>query len=197
MVTEFYILQKCASPQFQKFEQFISFHTKTDYDTELGEYYQIIICKPNLIQIYQIHAHFAVEAVQKFGPNVIGFQLATGERRWYIVGCYLAPDDTSTIERVVEALQSRPRGAELLVARDFNVNLATPEGDRRAEDIDTTLATEGLEDTAKNFLPRESRWCWDWRTWGVLRKGREVRSRTDYILGTDRRIFRNAAVRST
>ena len=35
--------------------------------------------------------HFAVEAVQKFGPNVIEFQIATGARRWYIVGCLLAP----------------------------------------------------------------------------------------------------------
>ena len=40
---------------------------------------------------------FAVEAVREFGPNVVSFQLATGERRWYIIGCYLAPDDTSTI----------------------------------------------------------------------------------------------------
>ena len=37
--------------------------------------------------------HFLVEAVQQFGLNVIGFQLVTGERQWYIVGCYLAPDD--------------------------------------------------------------------------------------------------------
>ena len=34
---------------------------------------------------------FAVEAVQKFGLNVIGFQLATGAQRYYIVGCYLRP----------------------------------------------------------------------------------------------------------
>ena len=59
--------------------------------------------------------HFAVEAVRKYGPNVIGFQLATGARRWYIVGGYLALDNTSTIERVVEALRDRPKGAELLV----------------------------------------------------------------------------------
>ena len=26
--------------------------------------------------------HFAVEAVQQFGPNVIGFQLATGAQQW-------------------------------------------------------------------------------------------------------------------
>ena len=117
---------------------------------------------------YRSALHFAVEAVHNFGPNVIRFQLATGARRWYIVGCYLAPDNTSTMERVVEALWSRPRGAELLVAGDFNVNLATTEGDRRAEDITTTLATEGLEDTARHFLPRESRWCRDRRTWGML-----------------------------
>ena len=114
--------------------------------------------------------NFAVEAVRKFGPNVIGFQLATGAWRWYIMGCYLAPDDTSTMDRVVKALQSQPMGAELLVTGDFNLNLATSEGGRRAEDIATMLATEGLEDMAKHFLPRESRWCRDWRTWGMLRK---------------------------
>ena len=41
--------------------------------------------------------HFAVEAVQKFGSNVVGFQLATGEWRWKIVVSNLAPDETSTI----------------------------------------------------------------------------------------------------
>ena len=53
-----------------------------------------------------------------------GFHLSTGERWWYIVGCYLAPDDTSTIESVVAALKERPRGAGLLVVGDFNVNLS-------------------------------------------------------------------------
>ena len=70
--------------------------------------------------------HFAVEAVRQFGPNVIGFQLVTGVRRWYIVGCCRAPDNTLKIDRVVEALRSQHRGADLLVAGDFNVNLATP-----------------------------------------------------------------------
>ena len=31
--------------------------------------------------------HFAVEAVQQFGPNIIVFQLVTGAWRCYIVGC--------------------------------------------------------------------------------------------------------------
>ena len=132
--------------------------------------------------------------MQKFGPNVIGFQLATGAQRCYIRGCYLAPNDTLMMERVVKALQIQPRGAELLVAGYFNVNLATPEGDRRAEDIVATLATEGIEDMAKHFLPQDSRWCRVRRTWKILQNRREVLSHMDYILGTDRRIFRNFAV---
>ena len=126
---------------------------------------------------------------------MIGFQLATGERRWYIVGCYLAPNDTSTIERAVEALREQPKGADLLVAGDLNINIAAPEGDLREEDIATTIAKEGLEDMAPHFLPRQRRWCRDRRTWGMLRKGREVRSQTDYILGTDQRLFRDVSVR--
>ena len=70
------------------------------------------------------------------------------------MGCYLAHDDTLTIERVVEALRERPNGAELLVAVDLNINFAAPEGDRREEDIMATLATKGLEDMVDHFLPR-------------------------------------------
>ena len=57
-----------------------------------------------------------MEAAKQFRPNVIGFQLETGEWRWYIVGCYLAPYYTSTVESVVAALKELPRGAELMVA---------------------------------------------------------------------------------
>ena len=85
-----------------------------------------------------------MEAVQQFGPNVFGFQLERGERWWYIVGCYLSPDETSTIESVVAALKERPCGAKLLVAGDFNVKLSEPEGDWREENIAAALATEGL-----------------------------------------------------
>ena len=80
------------------------------------------------------------------------------------------------------------------MAGDLNTNLAAPEGDRTEEDIATTIATEGLEDMAQHFLPRERWWFQDRRTWGMLRKRREVRSWMYYILGTDRRLFRNVSV---
>ena len=42
---------------------------------------------------YQDSPNFAVEAIRQFGVNVIACQLATGERRWYIFGYYLASGD--------------------------------------------------------------------------------------------------------
>ena len=144
---------------------------------------------------YRSKPHFVVEAVEKFGPNVLGFQLAMGARRWYIIGVYIAPEDTETMERVVAAIRKKPRGAKLMVAGDFNADIAAPEGDRRAENIATDIAPAGLEDMARHFLPRGKRWCKDRRMWDMRRKGQVVRSRTDYILGTDRRLFRNFSVR--
>ena len=64
-----------------------------------------------------------MEAAQQFGPNFVGLQLATGERRWYIIGCYLAPNYNLMIESVVTALKERPWVDELLVAGELDVNL--------------------------------------------------------------------------
>ena len=116
--------------------------------------------------------HLAVEAVQKFRTNVVGFQLAMGEWQWYIVGCYLAPDNTLVIESVVATLKERPRGTRLLVTGEFNINLAELEGDRRGEDIAASMATEGLEDMSAHFLPRRRSWCRYVRMWSMIREGR-------------------------
>ena len=46
---------------------------------------------------YRPSPRFTVEDVQQFGNNFVGFQLETGERRWYIFGCYLVPNDILNI----------------------------------------------------------------------------------------------------
>ena len=40
---------------------------------------------------YSASEKFSMEALQTYGANVISFQLASGDRRWFIVGCYLVP----------------------------------------------------------------------------------------------------------
>ena len=72
-----------------------------------------------------------MEAVREYGPNVMRFELATGARQWYIIGCYLAPDNTFSIEHVIAALKDRPKGTALLVAGDFNTELENPDNDQR------------------------------------------------------------------
>ena len=136
-----------------------------------------------------------MEAVRQFGLNVVSFQLATGARRWYIIGCYLAPDDTSTIESVIAALKERPRGTALVVAGDLNTTLDDPENDRRGTEIVAALTEAVLEDMTAHFLPRRRRCGRERRTWNMVREGKVVRSRTDYILGKDRSLFWNVSVR--
>ena len=75
---------------------------------------------------YRLSLRYVVEDIQQFSPNVFGFQLTMGEQQWCIIGCYLDPDDTSTIESVIAALKERPQGSELLVAGDLNENLDQP-----------------------------------------------------------------------
>ena len=139
--------------------------------------------------LYYPALHFTVEAVQLFGPNVVGVQMVKGERQWYIIGFYLAPDDTSTIESVVAELKEKPRGAKLLVAGKFNTKLSDTEGDWRGEEIAAMIASEGLKDMSEHFLPRQRSRIRYRRIWIMIQAGREVSSRTDYILGTDIRLF--------
>ena len=102
---------------------------------------------------------------------------------------YRNPDDTSTIESVVAALKERPRGTALILAGDLNTTLADPENDMRGTEIAAVPTEAGIEDMAAHFLPRRSRWNQGRRTWSMVREGKVVRYRTEYILGTDRSLF--------
>ena len=73
-----------------------------------------------IAMFYREGAGFAVEEVRQYGPNVLSFEVVSGRRRWYIIGCYLAPDDARAIERVVTSLGDQPRGTTLIVAGDLN-----------------------------------------------------------------------------
>ena len=81
------------------------------------------------------------------------------------------------------------------MAGDLNTDLGDMECDRRGAEIAAAITEAGLEDMAAHFLPRKRKWGRERRTWAMVRGGKAVRSRTDYILGTDRSLFRNVAVR--
>ena len=95
------------------------------------------------------------------------------------MGCYIAPDDAQTIERVVTALGDQPAGTALVVAGDLNTDLGEVDCDRRGAEISAALTEAGLEDMSAHFLPRKWRWGRERRTWAIVRGGKSVRSRTD------------------
>ena len=100
------------------------------------------------------------------------FQVVSGGQQCFIVRFYLAPDDAVTIERVVVAIIQRPHGGALMVAGNFNIELAAPEGISSREDIAASVATVGLEDMSAHFLPRHKYWARDGRTWSMCFQGR-------------------------
>ena len=87
---------------------------------------------------------FQVKAFHLQMPDVMSFRLVSGGRWWFIVSCYLDPDDASTIENIVVAISQLPRGDVLLVAVYFNAELAASEGNCRREDIAALIATKVL-----------------------------------------------------
>ena len=101
---------------------------------------------------YHVAEHLSVEALHIYSANVASFQLASGGQKWYIVGCYLAPDNASTIDDVIVAISQRLRGGALLVAGDLNTNLTAPEERTQDEEIAEAIAAAGLEDMSGHFL---------------------------------------------
>ena len=112
----------------------------------------------------------------------------------HVMGFYLVPCDASTLERVVAAVGQRLKGVELLVVGNFNTYLEFLDRHDRDEVIVSEMAMEGLEDMKEHFLPRKLLWNRDVHMCSMLRRGKEVRYRTSYILGTDRHLLQNVSV---
>ena len=64
--------------------------------------------------IWKEDGGFEVEEATIAHPNVITFQLVTGEERFYVVGCYVPPSDLTTLEHITKAMERKPKGCKLL-----------------------------------------------------------------------------------
>ena len=138
--------------------------------------------------------HFTLEALRLHSPSVVNFKLISGGQRWHVVDCCIAPDEASTIDAVVAAIGHHPHGEELLVAREFNSDLAASEWNASNKKIAVDLSNTGMEDVITHLIPRNKPWFRDRETWSMLRGGQEVHNRTEYILGTDHHMLKNVLV---
>ncbi len=118
------------------------------------------------------------------GPNVLSFQLVSGAVRWYIVGCYIPPNDLTTLTHVKQAWQACPWGCLPILLGNLNVNLAAPH-DKRGETIAEQVDAMALTDMSAHFRQRsgkQSNGRWTWR----MRRGRcWISSQCDYVLARD------------
>ena len=63
-----------------------------------------------IAMFYQDSPNFSVKEICQFVVNVITCQLKTGERRWYIIRCYLDLGDGVMIWYLEADMSERPRG---------------------------------------------------------------------------------------
>ena len=107
---------------------------------------------------YRKAEHFSIEELCLHDPNTTRFQLVTGQWRWYIVECYIYHNDESTIDDVAAATRDQSYRDNLLLAGEFNINLADLEVTPWLEAISDELAAAGLMDMRLHFLPQSDLW---------------------------------------
>ena len=105
---------------------------------------------------------FSVENDRAVGPNVISFELVTGEgeevERWYVVGAYLPPSDKEgeTQRRLLQALKEQPKGTKPLIIGVFNSDLDVPRTTQE-EVLAAEMAGRGISCVSRHFVTRRRR----------------------------------------
>ena len=64
------------------------------------------------------------------GPNVLTFVLVTGSTQFFAVGCYIPPNDHSTLATIEKAWNKCPRRHTHILLGDLNVNLRSQRDER-------------------------------------------------------------------
>jgi hypothetical protein len=114
-----------------------------------------------------------------------------GSQRFYIVGCYIPPNNLCTLPQVKQALNKCLKGHTPLLIGDLSINLCAPRDKRDERIAEVVEDICGLTNLSKHFRQQshshmQGRW-----TWRMKRGRRWVTSQCDYFLGqaTNRRKF--------
>ena len=94
------------------------------------------------------HPGYEVESARIAMPNLLTFQLVTGDERFYCMGIYIPPTDTMGVEDLRAAWEACPEGCIPLVLGDLNIKFNEP-WDKREEVICDLLNDINLVDTSR------------------------------------------------
>ena len=112
------------------------------------------------------HQDFEVEAVTIVSPNLLTFQLVTGEDRYFVMGTYIPPADMMGVDDLCTAWAARLTNCKPLLLGDLNIDLGTPRT-KREEIIADFPNKINVIDTSRKYIQRNSqrqgpgaRWTW-------------------------------------
>ncbi len=96
---------------------------------------------------------FLVEAANIVSPNVLTFQLITGEERFFIIGAYIPPADTTGVDALGAAWAKCPQNCKPMLLGDLNFDFRAPQIEW--EEIIVDLIDEmNLVDVSRKFIQR-------------------------------------------
>ncbi len=68
------------------------------------------------------HQDFEVEAIIIISPNLLTFQLVTGEDQYFARGLYIPPNDMMGVDDLHAAWVAHPANCKLLLLGDLNID---------------------------------------------------------------------------
>ncbi len=94
---------------------------------------------------------FLVEAVHITSPNILTFQLVMGEDRFFIIGAYIPPADTTGVDDLCAAWAKCPPNCKLLLLGDLNFDFRAPRTEQ--EEIIADFTDEiNLVDVSRKYV---------------------------------------------
>jgi len=127
---------------------------------------------------------FEVESVLfNNGPNIVTFQLTTGDKRFYVIGIYVPPDCSKGVDDLRGAWDACPQGCKPIVLGDFNINFGFSR-DEWEEIIVDLLDEINLIDLSRRFRLRTPRRASTRArlTWSQKHRGMRYYTQPDYIM---------------
>jgi len=100
------------------------------------------------------HQDFEVDAVTIVSPNLLTFQLVTGEDRYFVIGAYIPPADTTGVDDLRTAWAACPTNCKPLLLGDLNIDFRSPRTERE-EIIADFLDEINVFDTSHRFIQRK------------------------------------------
>jgi hypothetical protein len=111
--------------------------------------------------------------------------LVSGGDRYYALGCYIPPNNLTTLTHIEAAWNECPKGHIPIMLGNLNIKLASPRNERDELIAEQVGDVMGLVDVSRQFKQHRQVRARDRWTWRMRRGGRWVSSQCDYFLGRE------------